>query len=170
VLRIWKLQIKSCYFITVWTNVVANYCLIRRIPMFRKMHFLLKWYTEWFFFKRECNLRNVSPNKPPIQRALGAVSPGVKRPGREAGHLSSTAKVKNGGAIAPLPHTFSWCDAQLIERRDNFTYIKSYRLARIVWIQIYFTLFLRTGQASPGIRHAPQFDKPWNMLLQAYWR
>jgi hypothetical protein len=35
----------------------------------------------------------------------GAYFPGVKRPGREADHsLPSTAEVKKGGAITPLPH------------------------------------------------------------------
>jgi hypothetical protein len=35
----------------------------------------------------------------------GALSLGVKRPGREADHSpQSSAKVKNGGAISLLPH------------------------------------------------------------------
>jgi hypothetical protein len=35
--------------------------------------------------------------------------PGVERSGCEGDHLSpSTVEVKNGGAILPLPHTFSW--------------------------------------------------------------
>jgi hypothetical protein len=39
-----------------------------------------------------------------LQWVLGTISPGVKRPGREADHsLPSSAKVKNGGAIPPLP-------------------------------------------------------------------
>jgi hypothetical protein len=39
----------------------------------------------------------------------GAIFPEVKRPGREADHSSpSTAEVKNGGLIPPLPHTPSW--------------------------------------------------------------
>jgi hypothetical protein len=37
------------------------------------------------------------------------LSPGVKRTGREADHSPPTsAKVKNGGAIPPLPHAFLW--------------------------------------------------------------
>jgi hypothetical protein len=39
----------------------------------------------------------------------GGDFPGVKRPGREADHSHpSSAKAKNGGAIPPLPHMFSW--------------------------------------------------------------
>jgi hypothetical protein len=38
--------------------------------------------------------------------------PGGKRPGREADHSSpSSAEVKNGGAIPPLPHMSSWHSA-----------------------------------------------------------
>jgi hypothetical protein len=40
----------------------------------------------------------------------GVLSPGAKSPGREADHSPpSNAKVKNGGAIPPLPYTSSWC-------------------------------------------------------------
>jgi hypothetical protein len=47
--------------------------------------------------------------KLPIQRALRAISPGVKRPEREADHLSpSSAEVKNSGGVSPLPHTSLW--------------------------------------------------------------
>jgi hypothetical protein len=43
------------------------------------------------------------PIQPPIQWVSGAVSPGVKRPGRETDHSPlSNAKVKKGGAISPF--------------------------------------------------------------------
>jgi hypothetical protein len=36
----------------------------------------------------------------------GAISNGVKRRGREADHSHpSSAEVKNGGAVTPLPHS-----------------------------------------------------------------
>jgi hypothetical protein len=45
----------------------------------------------------------------PIQWVPGDPSLGVKRPGREVDHSSSSsAEVKNGGAIPPLPLTSSW--------------------------------------------------------------
>jgi hypothetical protein len=45
------------------------------------------------------------PTQPPIEWLAGALSLGVKRPGRETDHLPSfIAEVKNGGAIPPLPH------------------------------------------------------------------
>jgi hypothetical protein len=38
----------------------------------------------------------------------GALSPGLKRPGREADHSPlSRPEIKNGGAIRPHPHTIS---------------------------------------------------------------
>jgi hypothetical protein len=44
-------------------------------------------------------------NYPHIKWVLGVPSLGVKRPGREAGHiLSSSVEVKNGGSIAPCFH------------------------------------------------------------------
>jgi hypothetical protein len=51
------------------------------------------------------------PDQPlglPIQWILSDLSPGVKRPEREADHLPpSSAEVRNGGAITPLPNTSS---------------------------------------------------------------
>jgi hypothetical protein len=45
----------------------------------------------------------------PIQREPGALSPRVKRPGREADHSSpSNSEVNNGGAIPLLPPMSSW--------------------------------------------------------------
>jgi hypothetical protein len=44
------------------------------------------------------------------------LSPGVKRPGREADHSPpSSAKVENSGTILPLLQTPSWRDDQLIK-------------------------------------------------------
>jgi hypothetical protein len=53
------------------------------------------------------------PTQPPIQWALGAVSLGVKRPGREADHSPPTSAevMKKRGSINPLPHMPSWCNA-----------------------------------------------------------
>jgi hypothetical protein len=43
-----------------------------------------------------------------VQRVLQALFLGVKRPAREADHSApSSAEVKNGGAIPPLPHMSS---------------------------------------------------------------
>jgi hypothetical protein len=45
----------------------------------------------------------------PIKWVLVAVSPGVAQQEREGDHSSpSSAEVKNGGAVLPLPHTSSW--------------------------------------------------------------
>jgi hypothetical protein len=46
--------------------------------------------------------------QPTLQWVPG-LFPGVKRPGNEADHPPpSSAEVKNGRAIPPLPHTASW--------------------------------------------------------------
>jgi hypothetical protein len=47
-------------------------------------------------------------NQSLIQWVLGAVSSGIKRPGRESDHSPpSSEEVNNGGAVSPLPHTSS---------------------------------------------------------------
>jgi hypothetical protein len=53
--------------------------------------------------------RSPAPTKPPTQLTREALSPGVKRPGRKAGHsLLSSAEVKNTVAIPALPNTSAW--------------------------------------------------------------
>jgi hypothetical protein len=48
--------------------------------------------------------------QPPAQRVTEAVSSGVKRMEREAGHSPpSSAEVTNAGAIPPFPHTLVGC-------------------------------------------------------------
>jgi hypothetical protein len=48
---------------------------------------------------------------------------GVKRQGPEADHSPpSSAEVKNGGAIPPLPHMFSWHSAVTNEEQDSFAF------------------------------------------------
>jgi hypothetical protein len=52
----------------------------------------------------------LGPAQPPIRCVPRALSPGVKRQGREAGHSPpSSAQVKDGGAIPPLPNASSCC-------------------------------------------------------------
>jgi hypothetical protein len=65
-----------------------------------------------------------------VQTGYGAHSasiqwvPGVKLLGCEAGHSSpSSDEVKKGGAIPPLPLTFSWRVADVIKHRNNFAFI-----------------------------------------------
>jgi hypothetical protein len=51
----------------------------------------------------------LGPSQPPIQCVPGETSQEVKRPGSKADHSpQSNADAKNGGAIPPLPHMFSW--------------------------------------------------------------
>jgi hypothetical protein len=65
----------------------------------------------------------LGPTQPPIQWVSGALSLGVKRPGREADHSSpSSAQVKE--CVEIYLHSFntpSWRGAQL-KYRDNFTF------------------------------------------------
>jgi hypothetical protein len=48
-------------------------------------------------------------SQPSIQWVLGALSPAVKRPGRETGHSYTTsAKIKNGRGVPLLPNMSYW--------------------------------------------------------------
>jgi hypothetical protein len=62
-----------------------------------------------------------------VQWVQSDLSVKVKRPGREADHSpSSSAELKNGGAIPPLPYKSSWHSTSLIKYRDKFTFFKTF--------------------------------------------
>jgi hypothetical protein len=64
----------------------------------------------------------VGPTQPPVRWVPQALSPGVKRPGREADHsLPSSPEVKNAWSYIHYPNTPSWSGAQLKKYSDNFT-------------------------------------------------
>jgi hypothetical protein len=60
--------------------------------------FPINEHSHDIFRYASCNFRSrpaLGSTQPPIQRVLGALSPGVKRPGRQADHSPPTsAKVK----------------------------------------------------------------------------
>jgi hypothetical protein len=52
----------------------------------------------------------------------GALSPEIKRLGRESDHPPPpSTEVKNGGAMQQLPYPYSWRRARLVNHSDNFT-------------------------------------------------
>jgi hypothetical protein len=54
----------------------------------------------------------LGPTQHPIKWESGAVSSGVKQPGREADHSPpSRAEIKDGGVMPPLPLMCSWHSA-----------------------------------------------------------
>jgi hypothetical protein len=63
----------------------------------------------------------LGPTQPPIQWVSGALSFGVKRPGREADHSHLVPRSIMRGAILPLPQYvfMAWC---LVKHRDNFIF------------------------------------------------
>jgi len=87
--------------------------------------------------------------KPPIQWVPGALSPGIKRSGREADHLpKSDTGVKNAWRCASiLPYVFSswWLSAEyvfiawyFVKHRDNFTVTLRYSSIRLVVGGVYY--------------------------------
>jgi len=87
------------------------------------------WSTEVRLSRRAGNFllsipsrSALAPTQPPIQWVSEALSRGVMRPGREAGHShSSGAEVKNAWSYtSTLSYVFmAWC---LVKHRDNFTF------------------------------------------------
>jgi hypothetical protein len=68
--------------------------------------------TKTFFLFSITSSPTLRPTQHSIQWVPKAVSPGVKRQEREADHsYLSSAEVKKGGAIAPLPRKSSWLGA-----------------------------------------------------------
>jgi hypothetical protein len=68
----------------------------------------------------------LGPTHPPIQWVPGALSLGVKRPGREADHLPpSSVEVKNAWSYNSTPQCvfMVWC---LVKHKDNFTFYLCY--------------------------------------------
>jgi hypothetical protein len=64
----------------------------------------------------------LGPIQLPIQWVLGAVSLGVKRPGREADHSSpSSAEVNNAWSYTSTP-PYVFMAWYLVKHRDNFTF------------------------------------------------
>jgi hypothetical protein len=66
--------------------------------------------------------------QPSIQWVPGALSFGVKWPGREADHSPpSSAEVKNEWSYASTPQYIfmEWC---LVKHRDNFTFVRPHKM------------------------------------------
>jgi hypothetical protein len=81
-----------------------------------------------------------------LPKGTGDSFPGSKATGAWNLPLSSSAEVKNGGAIPPLSHTSSWRDACLIKRADNLIFISPIVL-----------ILFSTGK----IFHTPQLSLVW---------
>jgi hypothetical protein len=70
------------------------------------------WQGQEIFIYGTVSRLAAGPIQPLIQWMAGALSPGVKQLGHEGDHLPpSSAEVKNGGAIPPLPSMSSWYGA-----------------------------------------------------------
>jgi hypothetical protein len=110
-------------------DIVTSYRLdgLGSVPGMWKRHFSASQCSDW-------------PSGPLsfLSNRMGAGCSflGLKRPAREADHSPpSVAKVKNGGAIPPLHHTYSW-HAQLI-RHKNITFHTLSKLATAITIRTF---------------------------------
>jgi hypothetical protein len=108
----------------------------RRTLLHVGTYFNFIWAMSWMFGVLEFDSRRelgsflfiiasrpaLGPTQPPIQWVPGALSLGVKRPGREADHSPpSSAEVKNAWSYTSTPQYvfMAWC---LVKHRDNFIF------------------------------------------------
>jgi hypothetical protein len=98
----------------LWFPVSGNGNYIyRKLWGMLSIKYLHKVYISFTLFNISTASRLApDPSQPPIQWVTRAFSLGTKQLGHEAGHSPpSSTKVKNGGAICPLPHMSSWHDS-----------------------------------------------------------
>jgi hypothetical protein len=70
--------------------------------------FLFSYFSVACHWSKRISFQKIQSVTGPIQWVLDAFNRGVKQPGSEAGHARpSSARVKNGEAIPPLPHMYS---------------------------------------------------------------
>jgi hypothetical protein len=100
----------------------------------------------------------LQPTQPPIQRTRGGdLSPGIKWPGHEVGHSSpSSAEVKNGRAIPPLPNTSLSRGAELIKHREDFILITLSMLIFLVLLTAPFPSPFVSSPLHPTNMHPSQ--------------
>jgi hypothetical protein len=93
------------------------------------------------------------PTQPPIQWVPGAISLGVKRPGREADHSPpSSAEVKEWVELyLNSPNTPSWRGAQL-KHRDNFTFTLTNSIGQNILEKLTVTQLVKKFPAFYGTR------------------
>jgi hypothetical protein len=68
----------------------------------------------------------------------------------------TSAKVKNGGAIASLPHVPSWLSAELIKHRGNFTFIR-FHVFSLIFPSSFFPCFCYCSCRVRPVRKAANF-------------
>jgi hypothetical protein len=88
------------------------------------------WDRNLFLFAIAVSRPALGPTQPPVQWVSGTLSPGVKRPEREADHSpSSSEEVKNTWIYTSIPpYTFmAWC---LGNNSNNFTFMRDFRSTR----------------------------------------
>jgi hypothetical protein len=125
--------------ISIFISCISFLCGETFFRKFIKLKYIFMYYdwdTGWtigvlgFDSRRELGIfifttasrTALGPTQPPIQGVPGALSLGVKRPGREADNSPpSSAEVKNAWSCTSTPPNIfkAWC---LVKHRDNFTF------------------------------------------------
>jgi hypothetical protein len=118
------------------------------IHVFVKAHGSIPVRGRIFFFSTTPRPA-LRPTQPSVPWVLRAISPEVKRPGRDPDHSTpSIAEVKNGGAIFPLPrmsscHSTQWVKSKVsvgtanINSSPGQSQFRSYPMLSIGWINAF---------------------------------
>jgi hypothetical protein len=112
-----------------------------------------RWGLEIFLFTT-ASRQALRPTQPPIQGVLRVLSPGVKRPGREAGHSPNfSAEVKNEWSYTSTPNKFSWRGAYL----STGTTLPLLLLLLLLFIYFWFIFSFYSSLNSPTSLSWPDF-------------
>jgi hypothetical protein len=97
-----------------------------------------------FIFLLTASRPALGPTQPTIHWVLEVLSPGLKRPGREADHSPLVLRLRIRGAVHPL-RQYVFMALYLVKYRNNFTFTIPYNLPVLFWMQ--FAFLLRSAQA-----------------------
>jgi hypothetical protein len=103
--------------------------------------------------------------QPPTQWVPGALSLGVKRPGRETNHSPpSSVEVKNARSYTStsLYIFIAWC---LVKHRDNFNFISTL-LPLLNWLCIKMSLTCRLLTKADGLMYSPKAR--WQLCVRQH--
>jgi hypothetical protein len=110
-----KRQVSS-YHSSTLLEYVSNTCVVSTHLYFNR--YMIRWLSRYSYgLDGHGSIRGrgkivSGAHLATFPIGTGDLPPEVKRQGREADHSPpSSAEVKNGGAIPPLPHMFSWHSA-----------------------------------------------------------
>lgn len=159
--RLFKHHLTCLHFISAKRNTDSLVILVTRLLAGRLWNRGLIPYS-----RTECSLHRFTPAvgspQPPIQRLLGGLYPGLKRPGRQSNQSPpSSVKVKNAWRYTSTPCVFmAWC---VIKCKENFTWTFCHCYCTITW-SAYRPVDFLYGAAQKRVREFCEEGRNLNVL------